>query len=152
MISVERIEEVISPFLVDGVFFVVDIKITVSKIRSKILILVDSDEGISIDQCGEISRQVGVILDEIIDTPFVLEVSSPGIDTPLKLIRQYKKNIGRNLKVILQDGQELRGNLLVVDETSIQIQPEQKKKKELLEPKTLLLEDIRQATVLVSFK
>jgi ribosome maturation factor RimP len=152
MISVERIEEVISPFLADGVFFVVDIKITVSKIRSKILILVDSDEGISIDQCGEISRQVGVILDEIIDTPFVLEVSSPGIDTPLKLIRQYKKNIGRNLKVILQDGQELRGNLLVVDETSIQIQPEQKKKKELLEPKTLLLEDIRQATVLVSFK
>lgn len=152
MISVERIEEVISPFLADGVFFVVDIKITVSKIRSKILILVDSDEGISIDQCGEISRQVGVILDEIIDTPFVLEVSSPGIDTPLKLIRQYKKNIGRNLKVILQNGQELRGNLLVVDETSIQIQPEQKKKKELLEPKTLLLEDIRQATVLVSFK
>lgn len=152
MISVERIEEVISPFLADGVFFVVDIKITVSKIRSKILILVDSDEGISIDQCGEISRQVGVILDEIIDTPFVLEVSSPGIDTPLKLIRQYKKNIGRNLKVILQDGQELRGNLLVVDETSIQIQPEQKKKKELLEPKSLLLEDIRQATVLVSFK
>ena len=152
MISVERIEEVISPFLADGVFFVVDIKITVSKIRSKILILVDSDEGISIDQCGEISRQVGVILDEIIDTPFVLEVSSPGIDTPLKLIRQYKKNIGRNLKVILQDGQELRGNLLVVDETSIQIQPEQKKKKELLAPQLVQLEDIRQATVQVSFK
>lgn len=152
MISVERIEEVLGPFLADGIFFVVDIKITVSKIRSKILILVDSDEGISIDQCGEISRQAGVVLDEMIETPFVLEVSSPGIDTPLKLIRQYKKNIGRNLKVILQDGQELRGNLLFVDETSIQIQPEQKKKKELLEPKSLLLEDIRQATVLVSFK
>lgn len=152
MISVERVEEVISPFLADGTFFVVDIKITVSKLRSKILILIDSDEGISIDQCGDISRQAGVILDEIIETPFVLEVSSPGIDTPLKLIRHYKKNVGRNLKVILHDGQELRGSLLLVNESSIQIQPEQKKKKELLEPKTLLLEEIRQATVLVSFK
>ncbi|MFN3782409.1 MAG: ribosome maturation factor RimP [Spirosomataceae bacterium] len=152
MISVERVEEAIHPFLDNGVFFVVDIKITVSKIRSKILILVDSDEGISIDQCGDISRKVGIVLDEIIETPFVLEVSSPGIDTPLKLIRHYKKNIGRNLKITLQDGQEIKGKLLAVEEKHIEVQPDPKKKKELLAPQLVQLEDIRQATVQVSFK
>ena len=59
----------------------------------KILILVDGDEGITIDRCAEISRRTGATLEEqeTMSDAYVLEVSSPGLEHPLKLMRQYKK-------------------------------------------------------------
>ena len=78
--------------------------------RRIIQFLVDTDDGITISQCAEISRQLGLEIDArgIINDPYDLEVSSPGIDKPLKLLRQYKKNIGRKYKVKYLQNNERR--------------------------------------------
>ncbi len=62
---------------------------------------VDTDEGITIAQCAEINREFAAVLDaqNLINEPYELEISSPGIDRPLKLLRQYKKNLGRKFTV-----------------------------------------------------
>ena len=62
---------------------------------------VDTDEGITIVLCAEINREFGAALDaqNLINEPYELEISSPGIDRPLKLLRQYKKNLGRKFTV-----------------------------------------------------
>src|SRR5580700_11055826 len=83
--------------------FIVDIKM---HSNGKLIILVDGDSGVGIDDCASISRHVGFRLEEenVIETAYNLEVSSPGIDTPLTTIRQYLKNIERNLSIKMADG------------------------------------------------
>jgi ribosome maturation factor RimP len=132
-------------------YYLVDVVVSDSKIRKKITVYIDSDEGISIDECGEVSRKLGAELEEIIDVAFVLEVSSPGADSPLKFERQYTKNIGRTLKVTLEDLSEIKGRLTQVSEGKITIEPEAKKK---IKPEavTFLIENIKEAKVVISFK
>ncbi len=69
--------------------------------RRIIQVFVDTDDGITIAQCAEISRELGAELDaqNVVNEPYELEVSSPGIEKPLKLLRQYKKNVGRKYRV-----------------------------------------------------
>ena len=78
--------------------------------RRIIQVFVDTDDGITIAQCAEINREVGAELDaqSVFNEPYELEVSSPGIERPLKLLRQYKKNIGRKYKVRYLQGKESR--------------------------------------------
>jgi len=88
--------------------------------RRIIQVFVDTDEGITIAQCAEISREMAGALDvqNVINEPYELEVSSPGTDKPLKLLRQYKKNIGRKFTVqYRQDDQRqnLSGTLSSVE-------------------------------------
>lgn len=132
-------------------YYLVDVVVSDSKIRKKITVYIDSDEGITIDQCGKVSQDLGKELEEIIDVAFVLEVSSPGADSPLKFERQYVKNIGRILKVNLLDQTEIKGILTQVSEGSITIEPEAKKK---IKPEavTLPIEQIKEAKVVISFK
>jgi len=132
-------------------FYLVDVVVSDSKIRKKITVFIDSDEGISIDECGEVSRKLGSELEEIIDVAFVLEVSSPGADSPLNFERQYTKNIGITLKVTLDDLNEIKGTLTKVSEGKITLEPEAKKK---IKPETvtLLIEKIKEAKVVISFK
>ncbi|MFN4085334.1 MAG: ribosome maturation factor RimP [Spirosomataceae bacterium] len=152
MLSKEEILEVIQPVLQEDQFFVVDIQVSINKIRSKLVILLDSDEGIGIDQCGALSREIGALLDEKIEDAYVLEVSSPGVDTPLRLARQYKKNVGRSVKVVLNDGQVIKGKLEMATEDSCEVLPESTKKKQVTEVQTIKYSDIKQTTVQVSFK
>ncbi len=76
--------------------------------RRIIQLFVDTDEGISIAQCAELSRELGSALDGMnaVNEPYDLEVSSPGIDKPLSMLRQYKKNVGRKFRVIYRQGEE----------------------------------------------
>ncbi len=131
--------------------YVVDIKISNTKIRNKITILVDTDRGIEIDECGKISQELGLEFDEIINTAYNLEVSSPGVETPLALKRQYHKNKGRDLKVILNSGTIIKGKLVEVNEENFVILPPKEKKIEF-EPVTILYTDVKEAVVQVSFK
>jgi ribosome maturation factor RimP len=98
--------------------------------RSVLSLLVDTDEGITIDKCARISRKLSAWLEENdpFDFPFALEVSSPGLSRPLKLPRQFHKNVGRKLKVKTTDGKAVTGVLEAVDATGITLQPEVKKK------------------------
>ena len=91
-------------------------------------VFIDTDAGVKIEQCAEASRELNRVLEnaQLVDGAFRLEVSSPGLDRPLKLLRQYKKNIGREFNVRYQAQAEtkaLRGTLQGVDESRITFQP-----------------------------
>jgi len=160
MASKEQIESLLSPYLDEGKYFIVDIQIKASRTSQKIMILLDSDEGITIQECADISRSLDEALEatEVDGSAYTLEVSSPGLDQPLRLPRQYQKNVGRNLKVTLTTGQILVGTLVEAKEGSIvlQLPAPRKKPKSPAEESALRpeieLESIVKAVVQVSFK
>jgi len=140
--------------------FVVDIKMLPNR---KLMVLVDGEQGIGIADCAAISRFVGFKLEEeeVIAEAYNLEVSSPGIDTPLTLTRQYIKNIGRDLGIKMLDGTKREGNLLGIDNEVITIEEkikavrktagEKGKKAEVIESQ-IPLSEIAETKVLISFK
>jgi ribosome maturation factor RimP len=91
---------------------------------------------------------------ELIDSAYRIEVSSPGVDFPLSSERQYRKNVGRELKVFLQDGKELKGKLISVSESGIVLEAKMKEKgkKAVLQEVNVAFEDIKKSVVQVSFK
>jgi len=124
--------------------------------NNKLIIHVDGDEGISIQDCAAISRHVGFHLEEenSIEQAYNLEVSSPGVGEPLKLKRQYEKNIGREVSVKLPGGDKKEGKLLAVDEAEITIEEsikEKGKKAQLVETQ-IAFNNITEVKVLISFK
>ena len=121
-----------------------------------LMIHVDGDNGIGIAECVQISRYVGFKLEEedVIKTAYNLEVSSPGIDTPLTIPRQYTKNIGRNLALKMVDGAKREGKLNGITEDAILLEEQIKqkgKKAEIIES-TIPLDKITETKVLISFK
>lgn len=151
----EQIEDLVTTQLKGSAYFLVNVVIAGVKSVPKITIWVDGDEGIGIDKCAEISRRLGKELEdrELMPTAYTLEVSSPGIDQPLRLFRQYHQHIGRKLKVVLKDGTIKTGALRDVQENSILVAEEKKsKKKEEREALSAInLTDIDKTFVLVSF-
>lgn len=132
--------------------FVVDVSVLKHK-PTKITVFVDGDKGISIDDCATLSRLLAEQLDEqdLIKEAYTLEVSTPGIDHPLKLKRQYRANIGRNVKVQLTDKELLRGKLLHADEEKITLETQNKEKNKGLINREILFTDIEKTIVTVSF-
>ncbi|WP_435355629.1 ribosome maturation factor RimP [Emticicia sp. SJ17W-69] len=148
-----KIEQLLQPLLENDKFFVVDIKVSLSKLNSKVTILLDSDEGIKIDECRAISRQLGESLDEIMPEKYTLEVSSPGVDVLLKSERMYRKNIGRSLQITLKNGTIVKGKLEEVDSQKITIIEEKKRKKtEEIIPMSIAFDTIKESQVIISFK
>ncbi|SEI42173.1 ribosome maturation factor RimP [Dyadobacter koreensis] len=156
----EHLEVLLAPFLEEGNYFLVDIQIKASKVSQKVTILVDKDEGITIQECTSISRRLAKQLEEleVFAEAYTLEVSSPGLDQPLVLLRQYLKNLGRNLKVTLKTGESISGQLIEAKEESITLQlPEPKKKSktpvdEASLKREIPVDQISKALVEISFK
>ncbi len=134
--------------------FLVDVKMMPNR---KLVILVDGEKGIGIADCAAISRFVGFKLEEeeTIAEAYNLEVSSPGIDAPLTLTRQYTKNIGRDVELKMTDGKKRQGKLLGIQDDTITIQEnikgEKGKKAEAVES-AVPLSEITETKVLISFK
>jgi ribosome maturation factor RimP len=134
--------------------FLVDVLITARQGPKKVLVMVDADNGIGIDEFSEISRKLSVLLDEsgLIDGQYSLEVSSPGIDQPLKSVRQYQKNVGRKLK-IKSKGEILEGTLESVSENFVELAlvkgTGKKKETSIVQ---IPFSEVEKAFVLVSFK
>ncbi len=153
----EQIQNLLEPLLENDTYFVVELQVKALKTRTNITILLDSDEGIKIEECAQISRKLANEIEarELIQTAYNLEVSSPGIDQPLTLLRQYHKNVGRKLKIELTAGGEHLGELLEVQEAGVLLQeePQKKLKKgEVLEPILIPFTHIDKAKVQISFK
>ena len=151
----EQIATMIEPLLQGGNYYLVDVQTSKSRVNPKITVLIDSDTGISIDECGEISRQLDQQMEEsaLVGGAYTLEVSSPGIEFPLSLLRQYQKNVGRSLKVVKLDGVEKRGILTTVTDEHIVLQQEGiRKKKEEATEFVIQMADIAKAQVQISFK
>lgn len=144
--------------------FLVDIVFGGTNSRRKILIILDKDSGILIDECGEFSRALGNLIEEnnlFGDAPYVLEVSSPGMDRPLQVPRQYKRRIGNKLNFLLNNGSEFEAVLTNVSEDGVVVEPipakVKKSKKEapaeaVSEPRKLRFEEIKKCNLIVSFK
>jgi len=132
--------------------FLVSLKI---KPTNNIKVFLDADSGLPIDKCVRINRQLYKVIEEAGIYPegdFSLEVSSPGITEPLKLHRQYKKNIGRSVEVILNDASEKEGVLLEVTEEGITIETSEGKGKKLVVAQVVIpFENIKSTTVQIKF-
>lgn len=151
-----ELEKIVVDNFDNDALFLVNIEISENKGPKKVRVLVDSDEGLSIDQCAALSRKIGQVIEEkeLIENAFTLEVSSPGLDYPLKFRRQYLKNIGRRLRVLLNDDNEKTGELMRVEDDSIVVNAEQKAKSRKITciETEINFSDIKKTNVLVSFK
>ena len=149
--KIEIIEGLLKPLLTDDIFLV-EIKI---KPTNNIKIFLDADSGLGIEKCIRINRALYKTLEEMelfTDGDFSLEVSSPGIDQPLKLSRQYVKNVGRDVEVLLNDDTRKEGTLKSVSEESITIEyTEGKNKKAVTHTLDIPFTDIKHTKVLVKF-
>ena len=144
----EKIAEIARPDL-----FLVDAKL---HSNGKLIILVDGDNGVGIAECAQISRYVGFKLEEenVIETAYNLEVSSPGIDFPLASLRQYAKNVGRQLAIKMADGTKKEVTLTGITEDSIIVEEkikEKGKKAEVIEA-VIPINKITETKVIISFK
>ena len=152
----EKIKSLAEQFLKDERFFIVDVIAKSSTGKQKVLVLLDGDDGVNIDDCAELSRALGRYIEEneVIENAYVLEVSSPGLDHPLKLDRQFQKNVGRQFRIHLKDGSSVEGTLEQFNDGQLQLARNVKKTKKDQKPSLIevAIRDIEKANVLVSFK
>ncbi len=155
MIEKSLVESIVIQELDSEKEFLVDMSISTG---NKILILIDADDGITIDRCVKVSRAVEQSLNRD-EEDFELEVSSAGLSSPLKLTRQYVKNIGRDLSIVLTTGIKVEGKLLAANETTFTIEFEELvavegKKRKQKEVKNLDIPytDVKSAFIAISFR
>ncbi len=117
MIEKIKVLELVNQALEGTDKFLVNLKITPD---NRIYIDIDGDNGITIDDCIAVSRAVESQLDREVED-FALDVSSAGADQPLKLVRQYRKNVGREVEVVCVDGERVDGTLAEVGEESFAV-------------------------------
>jgi ribosome maturation factor RimP len=103
--------------------------------RSVVRVVVDRDEGVTLDDIAEVSRAVSEVLDSNDDgmgrTPYVLEVSSPGVDRPLTEPRHWRRNVGRMVAVAAGpagSAEEVLGRITAVDDSGVTLDVEAKGK------------------------
>ena len=134
--------------------FLIDLKIDDAL---KITIVLDGDNGVSLQDCIDVSKSIDGGLDaEKYD--FSIEVASAGVSSPLHLVRQYKKNIGRNLKVKTTASEEIEAMLVNADENGITLEWKAREPKKIGKGKetveksvNLPYSEIKEATVIVLF-
>jgi ribosome maturation factor RimP len=153
---VEKIKDLAQSHLKDPGHFVVDVIMSKHK-PYKVTVILDGDHGITIDDCSLLSRALSEDLDNIdlIKDNYTLEVGTPGLDQPLKLKRQFAKNVGRHLKVHQKNKAIVQGLLQESDEEKIVLEIELNskgsKKKEFTQTE-IPFSEIEKAIVMVSFK
>lgn len=105
-----------------------------------IVVEIDNDEAVSIDDCAELSRYLEEHLDRDVED-YELEVGSAGITSPFKVLRQYVKNIGNEVEMLLKNGSKLTGVLKSADENGVVVSVEKKVKPEGAKRKVTVVED-----------
>lgn len=125
----QKIQNTLGPILERKGAFLVDLQIRNERGRRLVQIFVDTDQGIRIEDCAEISRELSPALDagSVIPGTYQLEISSPGIDRPLFLLRQYNKNIGRRFRVRFRQAEgtgEMKAELVSVQDELLTFLPD----------------------------
>jgi ribosome maturation factor RimP len=132
--------------------FLVEVKI---RPGNNIKIFIDADRGMSIDKLAQYNRNLYRQIEEsglFPNNDFSLEISSPGLDEPLKLRRQYLKNIGRYVEILLKSGVKIEGKLINATDVEILIEEEKgnKKKKEIIQH-SLSYDDIKTTKIQIKW-
>lgn len=150
MITKDHIRKLAEKHLTGTGLFLVDVRLSST---GRITVLIDRHEGVTIDDCSSLSRYISTSLGEEAGD-YELNVSSPGLDMPLLVIEQYRKNEGRLVEVIAGDGTREKGRLMNVTEGGFDLSIESKTKKK--ETVTLIkpfnFEDVKSVKVIISFK
>lgn len=153
MIEKVKIAELVNEKLTDDQFLV-DVTVSASNV---IHVMVDSDTAISINQIVEISRYVEGKLDREVED-FELSVFSAGLSEPFRLVRQYKKNVGTEIDLLLANGQKLTGKLVEAGDQGIELETATKEKVEGSKKKELVVrvhkfdyQEIKEAKKILKF-
>ena len=134
----------ITPTIESLGFYLEDLNITSAGRRSMLTVIVDGDTHLTLDQVTSVTKAIGEIVENIQSlgqTPFTLEVTSPGIDRPLTKPRHWRKNQDRLIKIVLTDGKEVKGRIKDSTESSVTV-----------DDQTINFADIKRATLEVEFK
>jgi ribosome maturation factor RimP len=118
------IERYLEEILAGKDIFLVGVKVDKD---NRIVVHVDTPDGIHIDECVEVSRELEDKLERDKED-FALEVSSPGLDSPFRVMEQYRKNIGREISVVKTDGERLEGTLKAAGDQGIVLKVASQKK------------------------
>ena len=140
----DQIFDLINPVVTEAGYVLEDVLVATPGKSRIITVIVDSDSSLNLDQVTAVSRQVGDLLESanfMGDTPYTLEVTSPGIDRPLTKPRHWSKNVGRLVKIVMNDGSTFNGRIMSSDEISASI-----------EDKTIFFDSIKRAQIEVEFK
>ena len=109
----KRLNEVVEPIAAALGFELIELVFVDARRRPTIRVYIDKDGGVTLDDCGEMSRQIGVRLDEldVMTGPYNLEVSSPGAERPFTSLKQYQRNLNKPVEVVLQEPIDNRSHL-----------------------------------------
>jgi ribosome maturation factor RimP len=149
--ELDQVKELAAQVLSGDDLYLVDVELKGSTGNRMIWIFVESGKGnVSLDRCAEISKELNFLLDASgwHGKKYTLNVSSPGLDRPLRDIRQYHSNLGRKARVtFLSDGEQqiLEGKLSRVTSGTITLYAENKKEQEIP------FSDIVETYILASF-
>ena len=148
MIEKDAIQKEVESVLEGTDKFVVEIKV---KAGNRITVLLDSDTDIAIDDCIAVTRHIESVFNRETED-YDLTVSSAGIDQPYKMLRQYTKNIGREVEVTFTDGTVFQGNLVSADKDKFSVYRKTKVKKvETEETREILFSEIKHTKEVISF-
>ena len=150
-----KVEQLVHEFLETRKdLYLVDLKISAG---DDITVILDGDEGLSLQDCLDASRAIEFNLDRE-EHDFSLQVMSPGLSEPLKLPRQFKKNMGREIEVLLNSDEKIQGEVVAVDEDKVTVvlryrRPKLigKGKEDVVENKEIPYADIKKALVVIKF-
>lgn len=155
-LTAENIKKMVPGCLPSDELFVVNIQVSDNPAKPKVTVMIDGDNGVGIDECAIISRRLAKRIEDTYgeEISYILEVTSPGADQPLTSERQYKRHVGRKLKLTLKDGGEKTGTLEEVLPDGIKIIEEvkEKSKKVTLVPAQVNFADILKTNIVISFK
>ena len=147
----DQISELVTPAVSDLGFYLEDVHIATPGSHRIVTCIVDGDASLNLDQVTSVSRVISELLDEAAfmgETPFTLEVTSPGVDRPLTQPRHFAKNVDRLLRIIKLDGSEVTGRIL--SNTDHDVTLTVTVKKETIE-QTVSLSEIKRAVVEIEF-
>jgi len=155
MVDKHIIEQVVTDAIAGSGIFIVDITVTPD---NKVTVELDSTDGLDIETCARITRDIETAVDRDIED-YELEVGSSGLTAPFKVRAQYVKNIGNNIEVLTRDGRKMTGLLTSVGESDFTIEvtrkikePGAKRPSLVSEPVTLSMDNVRKACYLIDFK
>lgn len=153
MIHKEQIVDLTETFLKDSANYLIDVNV---RSGNRISIFIENDEHVSIKDCVALSKFVESQLDRE-KQDFELEVSSPGIDSPFRLERQYIKYVGKEVEILMLNGEKFLGELLGIDSLNIQFLPlkkgQQKKADQTInikESKLVLISEVKETRLVIT--
>lgn len=121
--QIDRLRGLLEPLTCARGLDLEEVSVTPAGKRRVLRVVVDSDEGVLLDTCADLSREISPVLDDsdvMGGTPYVLEVTSPGADRPLSEPRHFRRAVGRLVKLQLREGGELITRVQAVDDTGIE--------------------------------